>query len=202
LLKSERLIDGQLDFICKFINRFPNNIQIAFALIKNGHATYFGVKRNNDSLISILNGGRVFEIGSITKVFSSTLLANFVVNGKFKLEDKINSIFDFPFSKNLEFTFKESANHSSGLHRLPGNIRLGTIFNPSNPYKNYTQQKLDEYLQNDVSLDYPKRSKSEYSNLEIGLVSYTLTIYSGHSFEKLAKEMIFDKFDMLHSSTD
>lgn len=201
-LKSHSLLTGQMDTIYKFMNAIPNNTQIAIAIIKNGETFYFGVKRINDTLFSIQNNASAFEIGSLTKVFTATILANFVIQGKLKLDDKINPIFDFPFNNNLEFTFRELANHTSGLPRLPANIRFAAIFSQSDPYKNYNEQKLEDYLKNNISLDYPKGSKSEYSNLGMGLVSYSMRKYSGHSFEKLAKEMIFDKYNMLHSSTD
>lgn len=201
-LKPEGLLTGQLDTIYKFTNRFPNNTQIAIAILKNGEPFYFGVKRINDTLFSIQNSDSAFEIGSLTKLFTTTLLANFVIKGKLKLDDKINPIFDYQFNENLEFTFIELANHTSGLPRLPANMRLAAIFNQSDPYKNYDDPKLNEYLKNDISLDYPKGSKSEYSNLGMGLLSYTMRKYSGKSFEELAKEMIFDKFNMLHSSSD
>ena len=201
-LKSNIIVAGQTDTICKFTDRFPNNAQVAIAIIKDGQTTYFGLKRINDTLIVIQNRDSAFEIGSITKVFTATILANFAIKGELKLEDKINPNFDFSFNENLEFTYKELANHTSGLPRLPGNLRFAAFFNQSDPYKNYDEQKLDDYLKNDISLDYPKGSKSEYSNLGMGLVSYALRKYSGHSFEYLAKDMIFDKYNMLHSSTN
>ncbi len=201
-LKSNIIVSSQTDTIYKYTNRFSNNAQVAIAIIKDGQTTYFGLKRINDTLIVIQNRDSAFEIGSITKVFTSTILANFVTNGKLKLDDKINPNFDFSFNENLEFTYKELANHTSGLPRIPSNIRFATIFSQSDPYKNYNEQKLDDYLKNDISLDYPKGSKSEYSNLGMGLVSYALRKYSGHSFEYLGKNMIFDKYNMLHTSTD
>jgi len=201
-LKSESLQVGQQDTIFKFTDRFPNNAQIAFAIIKDGQTTYYGIMRKNDTLITIQNSNKAFEIGSITKVFTATILANLVMNGRLKLDDRINAKFDYPFNKNIEFTYKELANHTSGLPRLPSNMRFAAIFNPSDPYKNYDDKKLDDYLKNDVSLDYPKGSKSEYSNLGMGLVAYTMRKASGRSFEELAKEMIFDKYKMTHSSSD
>lgn len=201
-LQSESLLTNQLDTIYKFTDRFPNNTQIAFALINNGQVSYFGVKRINDTLFSIQNSGKAFEIGSITKVFTATLLANFVMNGKLKLDDTINSVFNFPFQENLAFTYKELANHTSGLPRLPSNMRFAAIFNHSDPYKNYDEQKLDDYLKNDISLDYPKGSKSEYSNLGMGLVSYAMRKQSGSSYEELNTKLIFDKYKMAQSTTD
>lgn len=200
---NAKFIDAvQRDSVYKLTNEFPNNTQVAIAIIREGEVTFLGLKRDNDTLKVIQNKDSVFEIGSLTKVFTATILAHFVVNGELKLEDKINSNFDFSFNKNIVFTYKELANHTSGLPRLPGNILFSAIFSQSNPYKNYNEKQLDEYLKNDISLDYPKGSKSEYSNLGMGLLSYALRKYSGHSYEKLVKEVVFDKYSMVHSTTE
>jgi CubicO group peptidase (beta-lactamase class C family) len=94
------------------------------------------------------------------------------------------------------------ANHTSGLPRLPSNSRFEIIFNPRNPYKDYDEQKLNEYLKDDISLDYPKGTKSEYSNLGVGLLSYSLRKFSGKTFEQLTKEKIFNKYQMINSTTN
>ncbi|MEL6974946.1 MAG: serine hydrolase domain-containing protein, partial [Bacteroidota bacterium] len=79
---------------------------------------------------------KTYEIGSISKVFTSTLLAYEVHMGKVALEDEIASYFDFPFHQETPITLKALANHSSGLPRLPPNLDLTTV-NPQNPYKDY-----------------------------------------------------------------
>jgi len=193
---------GQTDSIYNQAKYFPDNTQFALALIHDGQVVYYGIQRLNDTLITIENKSKVFEIGSITKVFTTTLLANFVLNKEVDLDSTINKYFNFPFKDNQVFTFRELANHTSGLPRLPSNIRFDAIFSSKNPYKDYDEQKLDEYLQNDISPDYPKGSKSAYSNLGMGLLSYSLRKLSGKSYEQLAREMIFDKYNMVNSGTN
>lgn len=200
-LKTEKLLVGQADSIYNQLKEFPDKTQFAIALIRNGEVVYYGTQRSSDTLITIENRDKTFEIGSLTKVFTSTLLANFVLNNEVHTDSTINKYFDFPFKDNQTFTFKELANHTSGLPRLPSNIRFDAIFSPKNPYKDYDELKLDDYLKNDISPDYPKGSKSEYSNLGMGLLSYTLRKISGKDFEQLVKERIFAKYQMDNSST-
>lgn len=201
-LTTENILINQTDSIYKYTKEFPDNTQMALALIQNGQVNYYGIRRGNDTLRTLENKDKAFEIGSITKIFTSTLLANFVLNKELGLDSTVNKYFDFTFHDNHTFTFRELANHTSGLPNLPSNIRFAAIFNPKNPYKNYDEQKLNEYLKDDISLDYPKGSKSEYSNLGVGLMSYAMRKYSGMSFEQLVKGKIFDKYDMKHSSTE
>lgn len=201
-LTTEDILVNQADSIYRYTKGFPNNVQMAFALIKNGQVNYYGIKRIGDTLITIVNKDKAFEIGSITKVFTTTLLSHYVLNGDFSLNDKINKYYEFPFNDSLEFTFQELANHTSGLPSLPSNIKFQAIFNARNPYKKYNEEKLNDYLKNDISLNYAKGEKSSYSNLGMSLVSYTIRKYSAKTFEQLVKEQIFDKYGMVHSTSD
>jgi CubicO group peptidase (beta-lactamase class C family) len=201
-LLTDNLLSGQIDSIYNQVKNFPNNTQLAIAFIQNGKISYYGIERKNDTLVTIENERKVFEIGSISKVLTTTLLADFVVKKEINLDSLINPHFDFAFNNNEVFTFKELANHTSGLPRLPSNIRFAVIFNSKNPYKKYDERKLDKYLKDDLTLDYKKGSKSEYSNLGMGLLSYTLRKYSGKSYETLINEKIFDKYKMMSSTTE
>ena len=68
---------------------FPNNTQLSLALIKNGEIEFIGIEKTNDTIKLIENYKNVFEIGSMTKVFTATLLSNLVNDQKLKLDDNI-----------------------------------------------------------------------------------------------------------------
>ena len=57
---------------------FPNGTQISICIIKGDSEKYVGIERRNDSLVYVDNSDSVFEIGSITKTFTGTMLANFI----------------------------------------------------------------------------------------------------------------------------
>uniref|UniRef100_UPI00321770B9 serine hydrolase n=1 Tax=uncultured Draconibacterium sp. TaxID=1573823 RepID=UPI00321770B9 len=67
------------------VNMFPEKAQLSIALIKNGEVNYYGIIKENDSIKTIQNENKVFEIGSITKVFSATVLADLVVKNKLQM---------------------------------------------------------------------------------------------------------------------
>ncbi len=58
----------------------------------------------------------------MSKVFTSTLLANFVLEGKVRLNDDIGDYIDTPINEGARITFESLANHTSGLPRLPSNL--------------------------------------------------------------------------------
>lgn len=175
---------------------FPNNTQLSIAIIQNGKTNYYGVINLNDTIKPIENHNRVFEIGSITKVFTATVLASLVEEGKIKLTDKINSYYSFPIKSNINLTFKDLANHTSGLPRLPENLDLSE---EANPYKSYGKNQIEEYLKNFLKIDKPQTYS--YSNLGMGLLGYTLGLSQKTSFQKLLQKNVFDKYKMINSFT-
>jgi len=185
----------QLSIIFELTKVFPNNTELAIGLIEKGKTNFYGVKIENDTAKTIENHQDVFEIGSITKVFTSTLLSQLAVENQLKLEDKVNPYFDFPFLNNIELSFLELSNHSSGMYRLPSNLDFSKV-DPNNPYKDYDDKKLDEYLKNELSLSDTKKGKYEYSNLGAGLLGYTLSRKTNQPYEVLLKNRIFDKYNL------
>ena len=174
---------------------FPNNTQLSIAISQNGKTNYYGIIKLNDTIKPIENQNKIFEIGSITKVFTSTVLAWLVEERKIKLTDDINSYYSFPFKDNITLNFKSLANHTSGLPRLPENLELS---NETNPYKSYGKREIDEYLKN---LMKTGSKNYDYSNLGAGLLGYTLGLSQKTSFQYLLQKKVFDKYKMKSSFT-
>ncbi len=200
-LESGDLPLGFTDSIYSWTKGFPEKFQMSLAFVQGDRVEHYGILRENDTLLPIENQYGVFELGSISKVFNATLLANFVMDGELSLKDSINGHFGFPFNKGLDFTFEELANHSSGLPRLPSDFQTVALLNPGNPYRKYDNEKLEKYLREKVKLVYEKGEKSSYSNLGAGLIAQTLIRYSNTSYEELLQQQIFQKYGMGHSTT-
>ena len=175
---------------------FPNNTQLSIAIIQSGEINYYGIIKENDTIKPTINQGKVFEIGSITKVFTSTVLASLVEDKKLKLTDKINTYYSFPFKNNIKISFESLANHTSGLPRLPENLDPK---NEINPYKDYGKKEIEEYLKNLLILENKPSTISSYSNLGAGLLGYTLGLSQKISFQNLLQKKVFDKYKMTNS---
>ncbi|MBT33789.1 MAG: penicillin-binding protein [Thalassobius sp.] len=201
LQTNEDIAPNQQELIFNCIKDFPNNTELSLAIIENGKVNFYGVKRENNSVVDVVNRSSAFEIGSITKVFTSTLLANYVVEGKVKLDDDINYYLDFKLKNNTPISFVSLANHTSGLPRMPSNFMLSAMLSPDNPYKDYDEAKLKAYLTEELSLSEDK-GKPSYSNLGAGLLGYTLSQISGKDYQTMVTEKIFTKYNMLNSTTN
>lgn len=175
---------------------FPNNAQLSIAIIKNGKTNYYGIIKVNDSIKPAENEQKIFEIGSITKVFTSTVLASLVEDKKIKLTDEINSYYPFAFKENIKISFESLANHTSGLPRLPENQDTS---NEINPYKSYGKTEIEEYLKNLLKSRNDTSKTYSYSNLGAGLLGYTLGLSQKTSFQNLLQKKIFDKYKMTNS---
>ncbi|UZO79489.1 beta-lactamase family protein [Aquimarina sp. ERC-38] len=193
------LTKEQADLIFEKTKMFPNHTQVSVAIIRDGKVDYYGMHKKKDTISNIDNHQSIFEIGSISKVFTSTLLANFVIAKKLKLNEPINSYLETTFNNNTVISFVDLANHTSGLPRLPDNLDL-TKVNPENPYRDYREKELTTYLTTYLTLS--NKGKHQYSNLGAGLLGYTLSKIGNDSYENLLQKKIFSKYNMQNSTAD
>ena len=199
-ISNDGLTKKQSEILFDNTKSFPNNTQLSIALIENGEIDFIGIQRKNDTIKLIENYKNAFEIGSITKVFTATLLSNLVNAQELKLNDNIQDYLDFKIKSENRITFKELANHTSGLPRLPSNLNL-LLVDQDNPYKVYNEEKLISYLTKEVELNQEPGLKYEYSNLGAGILGFELATISKSSFESLLQEKIFTKFKMTNSTS-
>ena len=138
------------------------------------------------------NGQTIYEIGSITKVFTAIALAQAAEDGLLKLEDRISESLPkdvvLPDGKAREITFVHLATHSSGLPRLPKNF-FAVVGNDPNPYTLYKTRHMYDALRQ-VEVKEPGK-KADYSNFGFGLLGHLLELRSGKPYEALLREQIF-----------
>ncbi|WP_339923405.1 serine hydrolase [uncultured Cyclobacterium sp.] len=176
----------------------PNQAEVAIALIENGKVNYVGVKRVQDSTMIIQNQDMVFEIGSITKVFTGTLLANFLKDSTVNIEDQIGDYLHYPLKDGVEITLKQLATHTSGLPRIPANLENVSL---ENPYKDFGEEELKTYLTKELKMKHKPGAVSDYSNLGVGMLGYVLSNKAKMTYETLLQKEIFSKYGMKASTT-
>ncbi|MFP5470211.1 MAG: serine hydrolase domain-containing protein [Bacteroidia bacterium] len=194
--------EAQQTLIDTNIVAFPEQTELAFAIIKNGEVFYYGIRKENGSYSSINNQQSVFEIGSISKVFTSMLMTQMHLENKLDMHQPVRKYLKVKWNEKRNFTFVHLANHSSGLPRLPHNILKLVEKYPLNPYAHYGEEELLYYLKHQVNYIDELGKASHYSNLGSGLMAYTLTKIEKKSFEELLQQRIFSKLSMSNSSTD
>lgn len=140
----------------------------------------------------------IYEIGSISKVFTSLLLADLVRAEKVRLDDPIGKYFPDHVTASqevLNITLLQIATHSSGLPRLPSNLKINRRSKP-NPYAHYTVELLHEFLANH-QIPSEKPYPVLYSNLGAGLLGYILANVLGCSYEEAMRQTICEPLELV-----
>jgi len=142
----------------------------------------------------------IFEIGSVSKVFTGLLLAQAVVEKRLSLDTPVRDLVDkgfrFADPKVGAITLRQLATHTSGLPRLPDNLMDSDEADPLNPYAHYDRAMLAACLAN-LKLEGDGPYPAVYSNLGAGLLGELLARLHGRSWEELVVERIAEPLDML-----
>ena len=139
-----------------------------------------------------LDGDTVFEIGSMTKVFTSLVLMDMVRHGEVALTDPISKYLPktvkVPERNGRKITLADLSTQSSGLPRLPTNMAPK---DENNPYADYTVQQMYDFLSG-YKLTRDIGSQYEYSNLGVGLLGHVLSLRAGMNYEALVRTRVCD----------
>ncbi len=132
-----------------------------------------------------LDGKTAFEIGSVTKVFTSLLLADMVRRGEVALDDPAATYLPpgatLPAPDGRAITLLDLATHTSGLPRLPANLKPRDL---ADPYAGYSDAKLYAGLPG-TRLNSSPGAAYAYSNLGAGLLGQLLARRAGLPYADL-----------------
>jgi serine-type D-Ala-D-Ala carboxypeptidase/endopeptidase len=147
-----------------------------------------------------LDGDTLFEIGSITKVFTSLTLADMIERGEVKADDPVEKYLPagskVPSRNGKAITLLDLSMQISGLPRMPDNLSPP---DPANPYAAYDGKKLLDFLGRAQLLSDPGE-KYLYSNFAVGLLGYALAARNGTSYGEMVKKRILEPLGMKSTS--
>jgi D-alanyl-D-alanine-carboxypeptidase/D-alanyl-D-alanine-endopeptidase len=147
-----------------------------------------------------LNGNTVFEIGSMTKVFTSLVLMDMVQKGEVSLDDPVSkflpSTVKVPERNGKKITLRDLSTQTSGLPRMPNNFHPK---DPGNPYADYSVDQLYEFISG-YTLTRDIGEKYEYSNLAVGLLGQALSRRAGMDYEAMVTARILKPLEMKNTA--
>lgn len=173
----------------------PQQTQFAYCVIQNGAPYYFGFLKKLEKVKKISNKDSVFELGSLSKLFTALLFSDLVSKGQLKPNDKLGKFFDQKLNAGNEKTLLSLANHTSGLPRIPDDLNDDIL----NPYKDYDYNKLENYLKHQLKV--ADTVVYDYSNLGYAVLEYIIAKKSGIDFEKHLQAFCLQDLGMHHTST-
>ena len=161
------------------------------AVVLNGGRRIDAAYGRSDSADNrALDADTVFEIGSITKVFTALLLADMIVRGEVVASDPVAKFLPgnvrVPYFESTSITLLDLATYTSGLPIMPSNF---TPRNAANPYADYSVEQLYDFVSN-YKLRFKPGTHYEYANLGFGLLGHALALRAGKSYEELVVSRI------------
>ena len=174
-------------------------VGVIVGLVDNGEVVVRGFGVANKASGKAPDADTIWEIGSITKTFTGTLLAGEVIAGRMKLDDPVQKYLPagimMPQLGERPMTIAHLATHYSGLPRLPANF---VPADPADPYASIDEPALWEM----VRTTKPSRAPGtalEYSNFGYGLLGALIARETGVSYARLAADRIFRPLGMTRS---
>jgi CubicO group peptidase (beta-lactamase class C family) len=138
----------------------------------------------------------VFEIGSITKVFTGLLLAQMVQQKKVRFDEPVRALLPAGTvaapASGPEITLLDLSVQRSGLPRLPDNMKPADL---TNPYADYDAKALYTFMAaHGVAM--PAKPVFGYSNLGVGLLGQALAVRARTTYEALVRKQITEPLGM------
>jgi len=171
-------------------------VGMVVGVIKNGEAHVFSYGETAKGSGVKPTGDTVFEIGSISKVFTGLLLSEMVERRELPLRERAQEYLPnevkLPRHLDKPILVEHLSTHCSGLPRMPTNFKPA---DPQNPYADYTKEQLYAFL-NEVTLNSAPGVSYEYSNVGVALLGHVLSRAAKKPYEALVRERILDPVGM------
>jgi serine-type D-Ala-D-Ala carboxypeptidase/endopeptidase len=163
---------------------------MAVGIVERGRRRVITYGRLDSGDARSTEGSTLFEIGSVTKVFTALLLADMVRRNELGLNDPVQCYLPAPFRvpqyNGRSITLADLATHTSGLPLFPP-LRG----NPLESIGRYSVDELRSWLA-DFKLTRDPGTHWEYSNIGYALLGLALAEKTGTDFETLLRRRIIE----------
>ncbi|KAF0179648.1 MAG: beta-lactamase [Limisphaerales bacterium] len=174
---------------------------LVIGLTQRGRRAVLGLGRVSATNAVPPDGRTLFEIGSVTKVFTALALARLDLDGKVKLADTLRASLPEPvaLAGALEpVTLLHLATHTSGLPRLPGNLDTSAA-NLANPYAKYDAAQLYQFL-GGAKPNNPPGRLMDYSNVGFAVLGHVLALKAERPYEDLVRSALLEPLGMTNTA--
>lgn len=155
------------------------------------HEGYYGMANLEHGIA--VTAETVFEIASVTKLFTAQAVMLLAQNGKIRLDEPIMTYLpDLPPAWNI-ITVRHCLAHQSGI---PNYTSVETYGDYARDAKSHAQV-LD--LVRDLPLNFPPGTRHAYDNTGFYLLGLLIEAVSGKSYGEFLKESILDPLGMTHT---
>lgn len=204
---DNRDLEAVLDSEVKKITRGEPSHRLVIGIYKDGQSFIKSYGAVSDVDATVPDVSVVFQIGSVSKLFTASLLQILCDEGILKMDATLEqliggSIVLSPAAQQV--TLKQLVTHTSGFPRVPKSLLqkatqlAGKENLLLNPYSLVQPKDIFEYLKTTEDKGEPGRFK--YSNFGMGLLGHVLEMVAKKNFESLVSEKFLAPLDMRNTA--
>ncbi|KQC02179.1 serine hydrolase [Pedobacter sp. Hv1] len=195
--------DLNVDSIAKAYFTFTNAAALSIGIIKDGKELTYHYGQPNKRKKALPNNKTGYQLASVSKTFTATLLAQAVLDNKVKLDDDIRQYLPGSYP-NLEFngkpiTLMNLANHTALLPAIPPNLSAQQDFDPLSPSLHYTEELMYQALHK-LKLQQEPGTSFNYSNMGMSLVGLILQRVYQKDYDHLLSQYLTGPLKMKNTS--
>lgn len=190
-------LDITIDRLAKPYVESQTVVGMTIGVLRGDETAVRGYGRFSESDSRVPDGETLYEIGSVSKVFTGLLLADAIVEGRVSpvtpVDDLLPKTIQMPRrEKTLPIRLWHLSTHTSGLPRLPSNLEPS---DPNNPYADYDGKRLAKFLREHQPSKRPGEEIA-YSNFGVGLLGELLAQERKTTYESLLETRIAEPLDL------
>ncbi len=208
-MAQSRFSDAEVEAVQMFLrNTFTNgNAGMVIGILDARSNRIFSAGKLGNGTDREVNGDTIFEIGSVTKVFTSLLALDMGRRGEVKLDDSVAKYLPervkVPAYEGKEITLRHLATQDSGLPWNPDDLDRILLRDPKKPSLKEFKEACDAYTEEDLyaflaryKLTNAPGSKFQYSNVGMSLLGHAMALRTGESYESLVVKRIANPLKM------
>ncbi len=161
-------------------------------IYKDGETSFFPIGTLNFDQDESPNEDTLYEIGSISKVFTGVLFTDSIRRGEIERDTLVNDLlpdgFEVQSKDGEELRLWHLTSHTSGWPTAPSNL---APTDGENPFFGYTQEMMFEAV-NSMELQRAPGTEFEYSNFAVGLLGTLVSLNVDGEYESLVIERILE----------
>lgn len=177
-----------------YVKTRPNVILSIGVICRNLDAAFIF----NGSNVTYDKKPYVYEIGSISKVLTTSMFGEMIQEGIVKIEDSIAKYFS-EIPDNHPVTLRHLANHTSGLPGIGGLKNIYNLFDSQTPRDPFCPYSLNEAIQYFKTHTQEPKVKFRYSNVGMGLLGYLLANELHTDFETAITRRIVEPLNLTNT---
>jgi CubicO group peptidase (beta-lactamase class C family) len=168
-----------------------DNAIITVGVIKDGVSNYSLYGKNG---VLLPNEIHIYEIGSITKTITASLLFKVIEEGEINIEDCIDKYLDLP-KKDHYPTIKQILTHTSGYKSFYfENQMISNFFNRRNDFYGISKEQLITRI---GKIKIKKRKYGfDYSNFGISIIGAILSKFYQEDYAKIIEKYLKEELEI------